>query len=333
MVNLFRRSFLKEIDLSAEEWNYLLDLAAQLKDEKRNRTERQRLTGKNIALIFEKTSTRTRCSFEVAIHDQGGHATYLDPSGSQIGHKESIADTARVLGGMFDGIEYRGFAQETVEALAHYAKVPVWNGLTDDWHPTQLLADQLTMREYLGKPMSETVFAYVGDGRFNMANSELVANVMVGADVRIVAPEGYHPRPEIIEMATQAAEASGGRVTVSADLDAVAGADIIYTDVWVSLGESKEVWGERISALRDYQVNAELLARTGNPAVKAMHCLPAFHDLGTSIGREVNAQFGMSALEITHEVFEANADIIFDQAANRMHTIKALLVATLSEEI
>lgn len=333
MVNLNQRSFLKEIDFSPAEWTYLLDLAARLKDEKRNRREQQRLVGRNIALIFEKTSTRTRCAFEVAIHDQGGHATYLDPSGSQLGHKESVADTARVLGGMYDGIEYRGFAQETVETLARYAGVPVWNGLTDAWHPTQVLADQLTMREFLGKPMSETVFAYVGDARFNMGNSELVANAMMGADVRIIAPPGYQPSAQNVELATGLAEAAGGRVTISDDLDALAGADIVYTDVWVSLGEPQQVWGERIAALGDYQVNAALLGRTGTPGVKVMHCLPAFHNLGTSVARQVHEQFGWDALEITDEVFEANADIIFAQAANRMHTIKAVMVATLAEQI
>ena len=332
MVDLHRRSFLKEVDFTAEEWNYVLDLAGELKAAKQAGRERQRLVGRNIALIFEKTSTRTRCSFEVAIHDQGGHATYLDPIGSQIGHKESIADTARVLGRMFDGIEYRGFDQSRIEELARYAGVPVWNGLTDQWHPTQLLSDQLTIREHIDRPLNEVSIAYLGDARYNMGNSVLVACALTGMDVRIVAPPAYQSPAEVAEQARRLAAASGARITITDDLDAgVRGADIVYTDVWVSMGEDKSVWASRIEALRDYQVNAELLARTGNPAVKVMHCLPAFHDLGTTIGQQVYQETGMTALEITHDVFEANARIIFDEAENRMHTIKAILVATLAD--
>ncbi|MFT8394761.1 ornithine carbamoyltransferase [Propionibacterium sp.] len=323
------RSFLKEADFAPQEWAGLLDLAAELKAAKRAGAEQQTLTGLNIALIFEKTSTRTRCAFEVGAHDQGAHVTYLDPSGSQLGHKESIADTARVLGRMFDGIEYRGFGQERVEELAANAGVPVWNGLTDEWHPTQMLADQLTMREHSGKPLPELSIAYVGDARFNEGNSTLVSAALSGMDVRIVSPASLQCAAEVQQTARKIAEQTGAHITVTDSLDAVQDADYLYTDVWVSMGEDKSVWTERIDLLRPYQVNSELLARTGNPDVKVMHCLPAFHDLGTSVGRQIHELTGMTALEITDEVFEANAQVIFDEAENRMHTIKAVMVATL----
>ncbi|NLA28366.1 MAG: ornithine carbamoyltransferase [Propionibacterium sp.] len=332
MPDLHNRHFLKEADFTRDEWVYLLDLAAQLKQAKFERSERQRMVGRNLALIFEKTSTRTRCSFEVAAHDQGAHCTYLDPAGSQIGHKESVADTARVLGKLYDGIEYRGFEQERVETLARHAGVPVWNGLTNEWHPTQMLADQLTMREYLGRDLNEVSIAYVGDARYNMGNSTLISSALMGSDVRIVAPEAFQPEPEVATLARRLAEGSGAEITITDDIAAgVNGVDIVYTDVWVSMGESKDAWMARIEALRDYQVNSGLLRLTGNSEVKVMHCLPAFHDLNTTVGRELYEASGMDALEITDEVFEANADIIFDQAGNRMHTIKAVMVATLGD--
>ena len=329
MADLTGRNFLKELDFTAEEWAHLIDLAADLKAAKKAGREEQRLVGRNVALIFEKTSTRTRCAFEVALHDQGAHCTFLDPSASQIGHKESVADTARVLGRMFDGIEYRGFEQARVEELAAYAGVPVWNGLTNEWHPTQLLADQLTIREHLGRPLNEVAVAYVGDARYNMGNSWLVASALMGMDVRIVAPRSFQPDPEVRASADQLAASTGARITITDELDALEGADVVATDVWVSMGEPKEVWAERIAALRPYQVNAELMARTGRERPLAMHCLPAFHDLGTEVGRMVYEQTGMDALEITNDVFEDNADVIFDEAENRMHTIKAVMVATL----
>lgn len=332
MPQLRDRHFLKEADFTPDEWAHLLDLSAELKAAKRERREQQRLVGRNIALIFEKTSTRTRCAFEVAAHDQGAHCTFLDPSASQLGHKESIADTARVLGRMYDGIEYRGFDQSVVEELAANAGVPVWNGLTNQWHPTQMLADQLTMIEHAGRPLGEISIAYLGDARYNVGNSILVSSALMGMDVRIVAPAQFQPDAEVVAQAQQMAASSGAQITITDDLDAgVRGADFIYTDVWVSMGEAKDVWADRIAALRDYQVNAQLLARTGNPGVKVMHCLPAFHDLGTEVGRQVFEATGMDALEITDDVFEANAQVIFDEAENRMHTIKAVLVATLGD--
>lgn len=330
-IDLAGRSFLKEADFTPQEWAGLLDLAGELKATRRAGIERVRMTGRNIALIFEKTSTRTRCAFEVAAHEQGAHVTCLDPTGSQLGHKESVKDTARVLGRMFDGIEYRGFGQERVEELARYAGVPVWNGLTDEWHPTQLLADQLTMLEHSDKPLSELTIAYVGDARFNEGNSTLVASALSGMDVRIIAPGSLQCPESVQQTARRIAEQTGARLTVTDSLDAVEGADFLYTDVWVSMGEPKQVWSERIDALRAYQVNDELVARTANPGVKVLHCLPAFHDLGTTIGREIHELTGMTALEITDEVFEANAQVIFDEAENRMHTIKAVMVATLGE--
>jgi len=329
-LNLRNRSFVKEVDFTPKEWKFLLDLAAELKAAKYAGTERPRLAGKNIALIFEKTSTRTRCAFEVAAFDQGARVTYLDPSGSQIGHKESMADTARVLGRMYDGIEYRGSAQALVETLAEYAGVPVWNGLTDEWHPTQTLCDMLTMREHSDKPDGEIAFAYLGDARNNVGNSLVVAGAMMGMDVRIVAPRGLWNHPDVIDWAQGIAEETGARVRHTEDVsDGVAGADFVYTDVWVSMGEPKEVWAERIGLLRTYQVNAEMLKATGNPRVKFMHCLPAFHDRKTKVGEELFQSTGLAALEVTDDVFESDHSIVFDQAENRMHTIKAVLVATL----
>jgi ornithine carbamoyltransferase len=329
---LRNRSFLKESDLTPDEFRALLDLAAELKTAKREGREERRLQGRNIALIFEKTSTRTRCAFEVAAADQGASTTYLEPTGSQIGHKESAKDTARVLGRMYDGIQYRGAAQDIVETLAAHAGVPVWNGLTDDWHPTQALCDALTMREHSGKPDAEISFAYVGDARFNVGNSLLMMGAMLGMDVRIVAPRSLWPSDTVVAQAKSYAAESGGRLTLTEDVaEGVGGVDFVHTDVWVSMGEAKQVWAERIALLTPYQVNAGLMASTGNPDTKFMHCLPAFHDLETRVGREVHEQFGLSELEVTDEVFESGASIVFDQAENRMHTIKALLVATMAD--
>jgi ornithine carbamoyltransferase len=332
MVNLVGRSFLKEVDFTAEEFTYLVELAAELKAEKKAGRETQRLTGKNLALIFEKTSTRTRAAFEVAAFDQGAHVTYLDPSGSQIGHKESPADTARVLGRMYDGIQYRGAGQAIVEELAKHAGVPVWNGLTNEWHPTQSLCDLLTMREHTGKDFRDITFAYVGDSRYNTGNSLLVTAALMGMDVRIVAPTQLQNWPHIVHQASKLAAQSGARITLTDNVDAgVRGVDVIYTDVWVSMGEPKEVWLERIPMLLPYRVDRSLLDRTGNPDVKFMHCLPAFHDMNTSLGSEVQRLSGIDGgLEVSDEVFESSASIVFDQAENRLHTIKAILVATLA---
>lgn len=327
------RSFLKELDFTPDEWLHLLQLAAELKTERCDGRERQRLVGKSVALLFEKTSTRTRCAFEVAMAEQGGHTTYLDPAGSQIGHKESAADTARVLGRWYDGIEFRGAAQRDVETLAAHAGVPVYNGLTDDWHPTQMLADQLTMREHSAKPLSDIAFAFLGDARNNVGNSLLVSGTMMGMDVRMVAPSSQQNTPDVVTRAREIAAQTGARITITDDVTAgVQGADFLYTDVWVSLGEPKEVWAERIDLLRPYQVNRDVLEATGNPDVKFMHCLPAFHDLETAVGRSIHEEFGLEGLEVTHDVFESDASIVFDQAENRMHTIKAVLVATLAGE-
>ncbi len=329
---LRHRNFLKELDFTQQEWKFLLGLAADLKAAKYAGTEQPRLRGRNIALIFEKTSTRTRCAFEVAAHDQGAHVTYLDPSGSQLGHKESVKDTARVLGRMFDGIQYRGAAQENVELLGRHAGVPVWNGLTDEWHPTQTLCDMLTMREHSTKPDREIAFAYAGDARFNMGNSLLVAGALMGMDVRIVAPKALWNDDAVVAAAREVADRTGARLTHTEDVsEGVTGVDFVHTDVWVSMGEPKDVWESRIAQLRDYQVNAEVLERTGNPAVKFMHCLPAYHGRDTTVGEEIFRQTGMAALEVTDEVFESDASIVFDQAENRMHTIKAVMVATLGE--
>jgi ornithine carbamoyltransferase len=328
--NLRNRSFVKELDFTAKEWKFLLDLAADLKAAKYAGSEQPRLVGKNIALIFEKTSTRTRCAFEVAAFDQGARVTYLDPTGSQIGHKESMADTARVLGRMYDGIEYRGSAQLKVETLAEYAGVPVWNGLTDEWHPTQTLCDMLTMREHAGKDDQDVAFAYLGDARNNVGNSLLVAGAMMGMDVRIVAPRSLWIADAVVAQAQEIAAETGARLTHTEDVDeGVADVDFLYTDVWVSMGESHEVWQERIDVLKPYQVNAAVLKSTGNPAVKFMHCLPAFHDRNTTVGEELFQSTGLDALEVTDDVFESTHSIVFDQAENRMHTIKAILVATL----
>ena len=325
------RHFLKELDFGTDEWLRLLDLAAELKMAKKEGREEQRLRGRNIALIFEKTSTRTRCAFEVAAADQGAHTTYLDPAGSQIGHKESIADTARVLGRMFDGIEYRGFEQVKVEELAHHAGVPVFNGLTNEWHPTQMLADQLTMREQSPKPLEQVAHAYLGDARYNMGNSCLVSGALVGMDIRIVAPAKYQPEASVVEAAQALAAVSGARITITDDVTAgVAGCDFVSTDVWVSMGEPKEVWSERVADLTPYQVNASVLAATGNPDVKFLHCLPAFHDRNTTVGESIFADFGLDGVEVTDEVFEGPASVVFDQAENRMHTIKAVLVDCLA---
>ena len=328
--NLRNRSFVKEVDFTPKEWKFLLDLAAELKLAKYAGSEQPRLTRKNIALIFEKTSTRTRCAFEVAAFDQGARVTYLDPSGSQIGHKESMEDTARVLGRMYDGIQYRGSAQEKVETLARYAGVPVWNGLTDEWHPTQSLCDMLTMREHSYKHDEEIAFAYLGDARNNVGNSLLVAGAMMGMDVRVVAPREQWNHEPVVKQAHDIALETGARITQTDDVaQGVQGVDFVYTDVWVSMGEPTEVWEERIHLLRPYQVNTHLLDMTGNPQVRFMHCLPGFHDRHTRVGEELFQKTGMTALEVTDEVFESKHSIVFDQAENRMHTIKAVLVATL----
>ncbi|NML55583.1 ornithine carbamoyltransferase [Streptomyces sp. R302] len=330
-LDLSGRHFLKELDFTAEEFRGLVTLAAELKAAKKAGTEVQRLRGRNIALIFEKTSTRTRCAFEVAAADQGATTTYLDPSGSQMGHKESVKDTARVLGRMFDGIEYRGDSQATVDELAAFAGVPVFNGLTDDWHPTQMLADVLTMTEHSDKPLDGVSFAYLGDARFNMGNSYLVTGALLGMDVRIVAPEAYWPAEGVVTAARKLAEASGATLTLTDSVaDGVRGADFVVTDVWVSMGEPKEVWDERITALAPYSVTMDVLRATGNPDVKFMHCLPAYHDLGTKVAREVHDRHGLTELEVTDEVFESAHSVVFDEAENRLHTIKAVLVATLA---
>ncbi|MBO4624314.1 MAG: ornithine carbamoyltransferase [Bacteroidales bacterium] len=330
--NLKNRSFLKLLDLTPEEIQYLLDLAADLKRAKKAGTEKPRMTGKNIALIFEKTSTRTRCSFEVAAHDQGAHVTYLGPTGSQIGIKESMKDTARVLGRMFDGIEYRGFGQSIVEELAQYAGVPVWNGLTNEFHPTQILADFLTMREHIDKPLSQVSYAYLGDARYNMGNSLLVGGAKMGMDVRIVAPKALQPAADLVAQCQAVAKETGARITITdKPEEGVKGCDFVITDVWVSMGEPAEVWKERIDLLKPYQVNAGLMAATGNPKCKFMHCLPAYHNLETKVGREVYEKFGLDGVEVTEEVFESPQSIVFDEAENRMHTIKAVMVATLGD--
>ena len=329
-VNLRNRNFLKEVDFTPTEWRFLLELAAELKQAKRSGTEQPRLAGRNIALVFEKTSTRTRCAFEVAAHDQGAHVTYLDPEGSQLGHKESVEDTARVLGRFFDAIEYRGFGQDSVETLGQLAGVPVWNGLTDQWHPTQTLCDMLTMREQCSKEDGDIAFAYCGNARSNMGNSLLVAGAMMGMDVRIVAPEMLQNENDVVDAAQRIAADTDARITVTDDVSAgVEGVDFVYTDVWVSMGEPKEDWAKRIEPLRPYQINMELIRSTGNPDVKFMHCLPAFHDRHTGVGEEIYNETGLPELEVTDEVFQSRHSIVFDQAENRMHTIKAVMVATL----
>ena len=328
--NLRNRSFLKELDFTPDEWRFLLHLAAELKTAKYTGTEQPRLRGKNIALIFEKTSTRTRCAFEVAAYDQGAHVTFLDPGSTQLGHKESIADTARVLGRFYDGLEYRGYGQDNVETLARYAGVPVWNGLSTEWHPTQTLCDVLTMREHTDKHDSEIAFAYLGDARNNMGNSLLVTGAMMGMDVRIVAPNERWNSDDVVKEARSIAESTGARVTLTDNVEeGVQGVDFLYTDVWLSMGEPKEAWNERISQLRAYQVNMDVIRATGNSRVRFMDCLPAFHDRRTKVGEEIFEHTGMESLEVTDEVFESPYSIVFDQAENRMHTIKAVMVATL----
>jgi ornithine carbamoyltransferase len=329
--NLHNRSLLDLIDFAPRDIRYLLDLAAELKRSKAAGTEHPRLKGKNIALIFEKASTRTRCAFEVAVHDQGGHVTYLDSAGSQMGHKESLKDTARVLGRMFDGIEYRGFHQTVVQEIARFSHVPVWNGLTDEAHPTQVLADLLTMEEFGEKRLHELSFCYLGDARFNMGCSLLVGGTQMGMDVRICSPAGLAPPDELVARMRELAKTTGARITLEADpLKAVAGADFLYTDVWVSMGEEDAVWKERIAQLLPYQVNGALMRATGKPRTRFMHCLPAFHNLDTEVGREVHEKYGLAEIEVTDAVFESDASVVFTQAENRLHTIKAVLVATLS---
>jgi ornithine carbamoyltransferase len=329
--NLRNRHFLKEMDFTKEELMFFLKLAKDLKAAKYAGTEQQRLQGKNIALIFEKSSTRTRCAFEVAAHDQGAHVTYLEPTGSQLGHKETVKDTARVLGRMYDGIEYRGFGHEIVEELARYAGVPVWNGLTNEWHPTQMMADVLTMMEHSNKPLEQISYAYLGDARFNMGRSLLMVGCILGMDVRIGAPKGLQPEAELVKTCKKIAKESGARVTITENVaEAVKGVDYVHTDVWVSMGEPKEVWAERIKLLKPYQVNPAVMKKTGNPDVKFMHCLPSFHNADTKVGKQVSEQFGLhNGIEVTEDVFESKACIAFDQAENRMHTIKAIMVATL----
>ena len=330
--NLRHRSFLKELDFTPEELRFLLKLSGDLKAAKYGGYEQPQLTGKNVALIFEKTSTRTRTAFEVAAYDQGANVTYLEPSGSQIGHKESMKDTARVLGRTFDGIEYRGSAQENVEILAEFAGVPVWNGLTDEFHPTQILADVLTMTEHSDKHLREIAYCYLGDARNNMGNSLMVGGAKFGMDVRLCAPRDLWPSDELVDTCREIAEGTGARLTLTEDVDeGVAGADYLYTDVWVSMGEDKSVWEERIKLLTPYQVNQGVLDRTGNSDTKFMHCLPAFHNRETKVGAEIFEQYGMDGLEVTDEVFESSASIVFDQAENRLHTIKAIMVATLGD--
>jgi len=329
--NLKNRSFLKEIDFTPREFTFLLDLSKELKAAKYAGTEQPKLNGRNIALVFEKTSTRTRSAFEVASYDQGAQVTYLDPSSSQMGHKESAADTGRVLGRMYDAIEYRGKAQAVIEELAAFAGVPVYNGLTDEWHPTQMLADFLTMHEASRKRYDDIAYAFMGDLRFNMGRSLLVTGALLGSDVRMVGPRDMFPPDEVVKIANRLAEKSGAKVTITDDLDAVEGVDFIHTDVWVSMGEPKEVWNERVAEFKDYQVNAALFERSGNPDAKFMHCLPAFHDTNTVVGAEMMAATDMpDGLEVTNEVFESDRAIVFDQAENRLHTIKAILVATLA---
>ena len=324
------RSLVKEIDLSRAEFLYLVELAGQVRTEKRDGTEPQRLLRRNIALIFEKTSTRTRSAFEVAAYDQGAHVTFFGPGESQIGYKESMKDTARVLGRMYDGIEYRGSAQQSAETLARFAGVPVWNGLTDQWHPTQMLADVLTMIDHAGRPPAEISYCYLGDARNNTANSLLVTGALLGADVRVVAPPTLSPSPDVRQLAEGLARASGAKLLVTDQVEeGVADVDFLYTDVWLSMGEPKERWDERITLLMPFQVNAKVLAATGNSAVKLMHCLPALHGVDTEVGREIFERWGLDALEVTDDVFESEASIVFDQAENRLHTAKALMVATI----
>nr|MBD3622898.1 ornithine carbamoyltransferase [Sunxiuqinia sp.] len=329
--NLKNRNFLKLLDFTSEEISDLLELAEKLKAAKYNKSEEQLLKGKNIALIFEKTSTRTRCAFEVAAFDQGAHVTYLGPSGSQIGYKESMKDTARVLGRMYDGVEYRGFGQEIVEELGQYAGVPVWNGLTNDFHPTQILADFLTMKEHSDKPLNEIKFCYLGDARNNMGNSLMIGAAKMGMDFRAAAPKICQPTDELVQKARSVAQQTGAKITITEDVaEAVKDCDFLYTDVWVSMGEPEDVWEERIKLLMPYQVNSSVMRQTENPNVKFMHCLPAFHNQETKLGKDIYNKFKIESMEVKEEVFESEASIVFDQAENRMHTIKAVMVATLA---
>jgi ornithine carbamoyltransferase len=328
--NLKNRNFLKLLDFTPKEISFLLDLSADLKKAKYAGTEQPRLSGKNIALIFEKESTRTRCAFETAAYDQGARVTYLGPTGSQIGKKESMKDTARVLGRMYDGIQYRGFGQEIIEELGKYAKVPVWNGLTTEFHPTQVLADFLTMMEHSNKPLSQLTFAYLGDARNNMGNSLLIGAAKMGMDFRSIAPNSVQPNENLIKEAKKISEKTGSKILVTDDLkEGVKDCDFLCTDVWVSMGEPDKVWKERIELLRPYQVNKETMKMTGNPQVKFMHCLPAFHNRETTIGEDIYQKFGLDAMEVTEDVFESEESIVFDEAENRAHTIKAVMVATL----
>lgn len=330
--NLRNRSFLKLLDFSPKEIQYLLDLSADLKKAKYTGTEQKRLEGKNIVLLFEKDSTRTRCAFEVGALDQGAHVTYLGPSGSQMGKKESMKDTARVLGRMYDGIEYRGYDQSTVEALAAYSGVPVWNGLTTEFHPTQILADFLTMKEHSDKPLNQVAFCYLGDARNNMGNSLMVGAAKMGMDFRAAAPKDCQPSEELVAKCREIAKETGAKITITDNVEqAVKGVDFLYTDVWVSMGEPDEVWEKRINLLKPYQVNMDVVRKTGNPNVKFLHCLPAFHNLETEVGRQIHKKFGLDAMEVTEEVFESKMSIVFDEAENRLHTIKAVMVATLGK--
>jgi len=328
--NLRNRHFLKELDFTPQEIKYLLDLSFELKKAKRTGTEQQKLRGKNIVLLFEKDSTRTRCAFEVAALDQGAHVTYLGPSGSQMGKKESMKDTARVLGRMFDGIEYRGYGQNIVEELAKYSGVPVWNGLTNEFHPTQMLADFMTMMEHTDKPLGKVAFAFLGDAKNNVGNSLMVGAAKMGMDFRAVAPKECQPSPELVKQCLEIAKQTGARITVTEDVkEGVKGCDFLYTDVWVSMGEPTEVWAERIKLLKPYQINLEMVALTGNANVKFLHCLPAFHNRETVVGEDIFQKFGLNGMEVTEDVFESDRSIVFDEAENRLHTIKAVMVATL----
>jgi ornithine carbamoyltransferase len=332
VVDLKGRHLLRLADYTSEEIRYLVDLAADLKAAKKEGREEQTLVGKEIALIFEKDSTRTRCAFEVAAYDQGANVTFIGPSGSHMGHKETAKDTARVLGRMYDAIEFRGYTQEMADELAEWAGVPVYNGLTDEWHPTQILADFLTFTEHSDKPLDEVVFCYLGDARFNMADSYLIGGAKLGMDVRIASPRSLWPSDEVVALANEAAAASGATITITEDIEeAVKGADFLLTDVWVSMGEPDDVWKERIELLLPYQVNARAMELTGNPDVKFMHCLPAFHNTDTEVGKEIFDKFGLEALEVTEEVFESPASVVFDEAENRLHTIKAVMVATIGQ--
>lgn len=332
-MNIQGRHFLKLLDFTPEEINGLVELAARLKADKKAGKEKQMLKGKNIALLFEKDSTRTRCAFEVGAYDQGANVTYLGPTGSQMGKKESIEDTARVLGRMYDGIEYRGYGQDIVESLAHHAGVVVWNGLTTEFHPTQILADLLTMKEHSTKPFGEMKFCYLGDARNNMGNSLMVGCAKMGIDFRAACPKSCAPAEELVNKCREIAKQTGAKITITEDVnEAVKGCDFLYTDVWVSMGEPDSVWAERIKLLKPYQVNEAVVKATGNANVKFMHCLPAFHNLKTNVGREINEKYGLPAMEVTEDVFESPASIVFDEAENRMHTIKAVMVATLAGE-